>query len=234
MKKISLILSLLVLFNCSTSSSDNEAITPPPAPEPPSAAVLTFPDNNKECTTGIEVNATQSSVTFTWDASANTNSYDIVLKNLDTNSSMTLSSNTNQLAITILKATPYSWFVVSRSTTTTETGLSPTWKFYNAGDGVQTYAPFPSELVAPQMGANLSGISTITLEWTGSDVDNDIIGYDVFFDTVTPPTTQIGITQIESTLNTSVTAGNIYYWRIVSIDSENNNAQSEIFEFRVD
>lgn len=235
MKKFSLIFTLIIVFNCSSGGDDDSGpVTPPPVVQDPTAAVLTFPDNNKECTTGIDVNVTQSSVTFTWNASANTNSYDIVIKNLDTNNILTFSSSTNEKAITIFKATPYSWYVVSKSTTTTETAQSATWKFYNAGDGVQSYAPFPAELVTPTMGANLNGITNITLEWSGSDVDNDISGYDIYIDTATPPTTQLGSNQIETTIDTAVTAGNVYYWRVVTTDSEGNNSESEIFSFRVD
>jgi hypothetical protein len=233
MKKLTIILVLTLLYNCSSSSDDGGSTTPPVS-QAPAIAVLTFPDNNQECNQGIEVNATQSSVTFTWNASANTDSYDIVLKNLDTNSILTFSSNTNDKAITIDKATPYSWYVVSKSITSTETAQSATWKFYNSGDPVESFAPFPADLIAPTMGANLNGITTVTLEWSGSDIDNDITGYDVFIDTTSPPTTQLGSNQTETTIDATVVAGNVYYWRVITTDSQGNNSESEIFSFRVD
>ncbi len=233
MKKLTIILALTLLYNCSSSSGDGGSTTPP-VPEAPAIAVLTFPDNNQECNQGIEVNATQSSVTFTWNASANTDSYDIVLKNLDTNGILTFSSNTNDKAITIDKATPYSWSVVSKSITSTETAQSATWKFYNAGDPVESFAPFPADLIAPTMGANLNGITTVILEWSGSDIDNDITGYDIFIDTTSPPTTQLGSNQTETTIDATVVAGNVYYWRVITTDSQGNNSESEIFSFRVD
>ena len=225
-----------MLYNCSSGGDDGGSTVtpPPPTPDPPTAAILTFPDDNEECTTGTEVNATQSSVTFTWQASQNTDLYDLVLKNLDTNSILTFSSSTNQIAIIINKGTPYSWYVVSKSNSVTQTATSATWKFYNAGDPVQSFAPFPADLVAPLMGANLTGVSTVTLEWSGSDIDNDIVGYDIYFDTTSPPTTQLGSNQTETTIEATVTAGNAYYWRVITTDSEGNNSESEIFEFRVD
>ncbi len=235
MKKISILFILVLFFNCSSGGDDGPTVTPPPpTPDPPTAATLTFPDNNEECTTGTDVNATQSSVTFTWNASANTDSYDLTLKKLDTNTSLTYNSNTNQLTITLFKGTPYSWYVVSKSNSVTQTATSATWKFYNAGDPVQSFAPFPADLVAPTMGANLTGVSSVTLEWSGSDIDDDIVSYDIYFDTVSPPTTQIGGTQTETTMDASVSAGNAYYWRVITTDSEGNNSESEIFEFRVD
>ena len=233
MKKLNFILILLLCFNCSKSSDDG---TTPVAPviEPPTASSLTFPDNNQECNQGVDVNATQSSVTFKWGASANTDSYDVKLKDLDAGTTTTHNSSTNELAITLKKATPYSWSVISKSTSTTETAQSNTWKFYNAGDAVQSYAPFPADLVAPTMGANLSGVTSVTLEWAGSDIDNDITGYEIYIDTATPPTVQIGAAQTATTIDATVAAGNVYYWRVITTDAEGNNSQSEIFEFRVD
>lgn len=225
-----------MLYNCSGGGDDGGSTVtpPPPTPDPPTAAILTFPDDNEECTTGTEVNATQSSVTFTWQASQNTDLYDLVLKNLDTNSILTFSSSTNQIAIIINKGTPYSWYVVSKSNSVTQTATSATWKFYNAGDPVQSYAPFPADLVAPDMGANLTGVSMVTLEWSGSDIDDDIVSYDIYFDTTSPPTTQLGGTLTVTTIDAPVSAGNAYYWRVIITDSEGNNSESEIFEFRVD
>jgi hypothetical protein len=227
MKKISLIFALLLVFNCSKDSDDGP--TTPPAP---SAVSLTFPDNNQECNQGVEVNVNQSSVTFTWDASANTDSYDVVLKNLDAGTTTTHSSTTNQLAITIDKGTPYSWSVISKSTTSTETAQSDTWKFYNAGAPVTSHAPFPADLVGPNMGANFTGVTSQTLSWLGVDIDNDIVSFDVYFGTVSPPT-NLQTNTNSQTLDVTVAGGNTYYWRIVTKDGEGNTSQSEIFEFRV-
>jgi len=223
MKKIIYILSAITLFiGCSKDES----------PKNPTEAVLVFPDNNQECNQGVDVNINQSSVTFTWDASTNTDSYDVVLKNLDTGTTTTHNSITNQLAITLNKATPYSWSVISKSTSSTETAQSDTWKFYNAGDPVTSYTPFPAELVSPAMGANITGVTSQTLSWQGSDIDNDIVSYDVYFGTVTPPTNLQNSTAA-SALDVTVASGNTYFWRIVTRDGEGNTSQSEIFEFRV-
>jgi len=228
MKKISLVFALLLVFNCGKDSDDGP--TTPPAP---SAVSLTFPDNNQECNQGVEVNVNQSTVTFTWVASANTDSYDVVLKNLDMGTTTTHNSSTNQLAITINKATPYSWSVISKSVASTETAQSDTWKFYNAGDPVTSHVPFPADLVGPNMGSNFTGITSQTLTWQGSDIDNDIVSYDVYFGTVTPPTNLQG-NIATLTMDVTVSGGNTYYWRIVTIDSAGNTSQSEIFEFKVD
>ena len=227
MKKLSLIFVLLLLFNCGKDSDDG-----PTKPPEPSVVSLTFPDNNQECNQGVDVNTNQSSVTFTWTASANTDTYDVVLKNLDTGATTTHNTSTNELAITINKATPYSWHVISKSASSTETAQSDTWKFYNAGDPVTSHTPFPADIISPTMGANFSGITSQTLSWQGSDIDNDIVSYDVYFGTATPPTNLQSNTP-STTLDVTVAGGNTYYWRVTTIDGEGNTSQSEIFQFRV-
>lgn len=224
MKKISILLILILTLSCSKDDGGN------PNPE---AASLIFPDNNQECNQGVDVSQTQSTVTFRWTESAKTDSYDVFLKNLNTQSTTSRSSLVNELDITINKGTPYSWYVVSKKTNILETAQSETWKFYNSGDAISSYAPFPADLLFPTMGATLTGITTQNLSWIGSDIDNDIVSYDVYFDTANPPITLVGNTA-NTNMDVTVAAGNSYYWRVVTIDSQGNNSQSEIFEFKVE
>lgn len=225
MKKISIILILLLSFGC----SDDDGGSPNPV-----ATSLIFPDNNQECNQGIDVSGTnRSTVTFRWSESVKTDSYDVFLKNLNTQSTISLSSLTTELAITIDKGTPYSWYVISKNMKVLETAQSETWKFYNAGDPIASYAPFPADLIAPAMASTLTGITSQNLSWLGSDIDNDIVSYDVYFDTVNPPISLVGNTA-NSNMDITVATGNTYYWRVVTKDSQGNNSQSEIFEFRVE
>ena len=224
MKKISILLILLLTFSCSKDDSGNPS---------PVAALLIFPDNNQECNQGVDISTTQSTVTFRWAASNNTDSYDVVLKNLNTQNTTSHSSLTNELAITIQKGTPYSWYVISENLNVVETAQSETWKFYNAGDTIDSYAPFPADLVLPTMGSTLTGITSQNLSWSGSDIDNDIVSYDVYFGTTNLPTNLEGNTA-SSNMDVTVAVGNTYYWRVVTMDSQGNNSQSEIFQFNVE
>lgn len=224
MKKISILLILLLTFSCSKDDSGNPS---------PVAALLIFPDNNQECNQGVEISTTQSTVTFRWAASNNTDSYDVVLKNLNTQNTTSHSSLINELPITIEKGTPYSWYVVSKKTNSLETAQSETWKFYNAGDPIESYAPFPADLVSPAMGSILFGITSQSLSWSGSDIDNDIVSYDVYFDTANPPT-MLEVNTASTSVKVTVAAVNTYYWRVVTKDSQGNNSQSEIFQFKVE
>ena len=232
MKKHIILTSVLSFFLILGCSSDDDGGDPPVVN--PSASTLIFPDNNQECNEGVESSATQSTVTFRWNASDATDSYEVVLKNLDSQIESTHSATTNELAITILKATPYSWYVVSKSNSSEEDAQSPIWKFYNAGDAEQSHAPFPADLVAPAMGLNYEASTTsVTLMWQTTDIDGDLTNYDVLIGTTSPPTSSIVSSTTSTSFDATVSSGNTYYWRVIANDAEGNSSQSEVFQFRV-
>jgi len=201
---------------------------------PPSAASLVFPANNEECNTGTSVSISQSVVNFEWTVGANASSSEIVVKNLLTNAVSKTTSTSNQKEITILKNTPYKWWVISKSTESTETAKSAEWKFYNSGDAVITYAPFPAELVGPTNGSTVT-TATTTLEWEGSDVDGDITSYDVYFGTVNPPNTLLeNVVAPTKKIENVEVSSNIYYWKVITKDGEGNSSTSQVFEFKVE
>ena len=219
-----------LFVNCSSGGSDD---SPPPIQiETPSAASLDFPLENSECTEGFDLTSSQSTVNFNWSDAANASSYQLVLKNLETQGITNHNSAVSNLGIMINRATPYSWYVISKNSGT-DTAQSTTWKFYNAGEAASSYAPFPAELVSPVMGIGLDAAITNTLlEWSGSDIENDIVDYEVFFGTDNPPTNSLGIIT-STTMTATVSSANVYYWRVVTKDSQNNTSNSEIFQFKV-
>ena len=106
--------------------------------------------------------------------------------------------------------------------------------FTSNPDDIENYAPFPAIAITPQRGATITGTSsTVTLEWSTSDVDDDIVSYEILFDTVNEPTTSLGSTT-NTTINASISTGNTYYWRVITKDSFDNTSNSELFEFRVE
>lgn len=221
------------IFGCSSGGGDNPNPGPDPVIiDPPGAASLIFPNENSECNEGTNATSTESDVTFDWNDATNTDSYQLYLKNLDTQTSSNYTSSNSQLTLTILRGTPYSWYVVSKNSGT-KTAQSTTWKFYNAGDAVSSHAPFPAELVSPDMGISLSAsTNSVILQWKGSDIDNDIVSYDALFGTANPPTNNQGTTT-ETNVSVNVTSGTTYYWRILTTDSQNNTSESEVFQFKI-
>ncbi len=222
--------SILLMKSCGGSDDGNGGPNPEPIPNP-SAATLIFPDNNAECNEGSILSDTESEVTFRWNASQNTDSYTVNLRNLDTDGTQQLNANTNELAIRLNRGTPYSWSVTSRANGTDETAESSTWRFYNAGLGIENYSPFPADNPSPKSGASIDS-GTINLSWEGSDLDGDIASYEVLLDTANPPIASEGSTT-ENLLQVELATSGVYYWRVITIDETNNSSRSEIFQFRV-
>ena len=81
------ILSFVLIIRCSAEDDDSgtttPAVTQQPAPAPtpqvptPGKSSLSAPENNEVCYEGEEVDDTNSEVTFSWDASSDTDSYDL-------------------------------------------------------------------------------------------------------------------------------------------------------------
>lgn len=232
MKKLIYSLIVLMFLSCSSEGSDDSG-PDVPTPKNPEAAVLVYPEQNSECTTGTNVTVTNSTVEFEWNVSKNTDSYELNLKNLELGSTTTHTASSNKISIELLKGTPYSWFIVSKSNSVTNTAKSQTWKFYNAGDGSVSYAPFPAEAVSPINNENIATTDKVTLDWNGSDVDNDIATYDVYFGTGTAPSS-IKTDHTESSLaDVAVSSATTYYWYIITKDDQGNTSQSETFKFNV-
>ena len=203
-------------------------------PKPPSAALLSFPLQNSECTTGVDLNETTSSVEFTWQKANNVKTYELRVTNTALNITQTVSTESLSAILPLTKGAPYSWMLLTRNTATQETATSATWQFYNAG-AETTYAPFPAQPVTPKSGATaVKDLNNeIELEWTGADVDGDIAGYEVYFETVTPPQELVGSPSASiSKINVSVVAGNTYYWMVLTRDGEGNTSDSGIFTFK--
>ena len=174
----------MILFSCSKSSETTEI----EMIENPTAVSLIFPYENSLCNQGTNITEFESTVLFEWEESENTDNYVLSLKNLLSGNTTTHETTNTEITIVIERGTPYEWHVVSESYSTSETAQSPKWRFYNADDGIQTYAPFPAEIVYPMMAEIINTTENeIYLEWIGSDVDNDIVGYDIYFDTAEQP-----------------------------------------------
>ena len=229
----------LFIFSCGGDGGSDDVINPPSQTvDPPSVATLNSPENNKVCEEGTSVSETQSSVNFQWTAGNNTDNYDLIITNLNSNQiiNQTNISETNK-AVTLNKGTPYSWKVTSKRNGTSETVESSTWKFYLSGDGISNYPPYPSTLISPSSGhVYSSSTSSVELSWEGSHPENSSLTYDLYIDTTD------GLQEpVSSNKNLSakfksvqVSSGKSYYWRVKATDSNNNSSYSIVFSFKVD
>lgn len=219
---------LISVASCSSDDSGDEGINPV---DPPTAATLIFPENNTECNEGVIISDSETDVLFQWQDVTNASSYILKVTNLNDGTSRTISTLSNEFLLRILRGTPYSWSVISLASDTTETTESVVWKFYNSGLPQESHPPFPAEAISPQSGASVNA-GEVNLQWEATDVDNDIVSYAVYLDSVNPPVAEVGSTS-NTTINSTVTSGLVYYWKVVTTDQIGNTSDSQIFEFGV-
>ncbi len=225
MRTVVLFICFFAVFGCKKKDD----------PKPPEQAQLLFPDKNSECTTGVDQDATTSRVTFRWQRSDNTDSYELRVTNINTNTVQTISTPNTTSSLPLLKGQPYSWLVRSRNNQVDNTISSETWSFYNSGSRT-TFAPFPAEILTPNMSEKVfKDINNeVTLSWSASDLDNDIESIEVYFSEQNPPTDlEATLSNSSSSLKVSVVSGTTYYWNVITKDAEGNETNSGVYTFSV-
>ena len=228
---------LMGIAACSSGGDPAPTPTPPPTPtvNPPTAAALSLPEKNKTCETGVSISTSQSDITFTWAAGTNTETYELIVTDLNTNAAQTFAGIVaTSKKVTLIKATPYSWKIVSKSSKIATTATSDSWNFYLAGDANVNYAPFPAEILTPT--ASIFATITngkVTISWKGSDPEADPLTYTLFVDLVdgkqTPDTKLTNITA--TSVDVSVEKGKVYFFRVKTSDGK-NSSYSIIYQFR--
>jgi len=205
-----------------------------PDPDPvipdPKTATLVFPEHNTECNEGTNLTDNTSDVNFQWNLAADTDSYEVHVLNLIDESELVESTPNDNITMTILRGTPYSWHVISKASGTNKTASSSIASFYNAGEAIQNHAPFPATALSPTMGGSIDHGPT-PLSWETSDIDQDITQYEVYFGTTSPPENKVGETN-ESQWQVTTVEGTKYFWKINTVDAAGNNTPSQVFEFR--
>lgn len=198
----------------------------------PEVVTLVFPFQDSECEEGTDITEDESNVTFEWQKADHTDSYELVVKNLNTNVQEKYAVSQEQLAVRLKRGAPYEWYVTSKSNSVSYTVDSEVWRFYNQGPGTENHVPFPAEVVSPAHKGE-HNFHLVDLVWSGSDVDNDITGYDVYFGIQNPPEYKLA----DNTENSSVTSIQVsnaeYFWYVVTRDSAGNESESQIFNFIV-
>lgn len=246
MKKIFLIITLVSFIVACGGGGDDAP--PPVVVNPPAAANLTFPANGEICAIAKDLTGNDGdpnrtyTVEFKWTGDATTSSnvkYTLTLTNTDSDTSAdfetTASSSDVTLDITgIIPGGDYSWQVVASKDGTSETTASAIQTFKAAGVAQVSFAPNTANPVSPNRNQVLASTTTsVTLEWTGSDQNNDINEYDVYFGEANPPTDVVTVPSTTTTRVVTTTANTIYYWRVITRDVVGNESSSAIFQFTV-
>ena len=220
-KTLLVFISSGLIISCSNDDGDNK----PTFFTTPGQAVLALPLNNQQCEVG-EVTDDIAVVDFSWDASSDTEKYNLEITNLITgNVTLNIGLPTTATSVRLARGYPYSWKVTSRNSGDQVTE-SETWKFYLAGDGESNTVPFPATLLSPGSGVTVTPVDgKVTLEWESSDADGDEITYTLFADTVdgkqdVPEDWQ---DLMVSSVEIEVQSGAIYYWHIETSDGVNTS-----------
>ena len=228
MRNVLIFLLLIFIFTACKKNKPEPENKGEPAP-----VTLLFPFQNSLCNVGTDSTDTESDVVFEWSVDENADEYELVLKNLNTGDSISETTSELKMKLRILRSTPYAWYIISKSSKSQKTGRSETWMFYNAGEAIENYAPFPAGIVSPKMAETLNGVSSVSLIWSGNDVDGDITGYDVYFGTTSdPPALQTNF-QDTTINNIPVVANTIYYWEIITKDARGNSSNSGVYQFKI-
>lgn len=222
---------VLLMFAC---SKNDATVAPDAPPSAPAKASLVYPAQNTLCLIGTITSPSQADITFTWTGGNNTDSYQVDVTNLFTAATVSQSTTTSLARFTLSQNTPYSWSVTAKSKTSATVTKSDVWRFYVSGEGVLSYAPFAADLLTPYYGQNITkGTTSVNLVWNDTDVDNDLVSYDLYFGTAKSPVLYKASITDKFLNNVPVIANTTYYWKIKATDAQGNTSTSQISQFQV-
>ncbi|MCQ6957181.1 hypothetical protein [Mucilaginibacter aquariorum] len=234
MEKIKRLLILsLFLMPAGACKKDKPHDPIPVTPEFPRPALLSLPEDGQPCFLGTSVSDTQSKVSFSWNMAANTDSYELHIKNLLTGDSTRQSTTMPTASVSLLKNTPYSWYVVSRSGKVTVTAASKVWKFYNSGPGISVYPPYPAQLLAPANGAQFDtpANNLVRVEWTSAAGSSPIKEMMIYTGTDAGTGYMAGTIGAGNVFTLAVSPKTLVYWKVVTKDLLGNTSTSQVYSF---
>jgi len=231
-KLLYIIVLTTVLWSCGGGGGDNP---PPPTPvnNAPTTPTLVYPTNNLLC---INNQLDFQYASTDPDGDAITYLIQIATDNTFTNIVQTQTVSATDKIITLDKGIAYYWRVKATDSKSASSSYSSVFNFYTEGNGISNYLPFAPELVSPILNSVVSSAATTTLQWNGSDADpSDTLTYDVYFDTVNPPTTVVSANQSTSTFTTpTLGVTTTYYWKVVVKDNHGGQTIGQIWNFKTD
>ncbi|MCL6265073.1 fibronectin type III domain-containing protein [Flagellimonas myxillae] len=180
---------------------------------------LLLPINNQECL-GVDLPNGKIRVSFDWEDVDGVATYELEYEDTVSQETFAASSPTSGLELELEPGTLYAWKVtVSDDFGNSKT--SETFNFYTEGLAEENHVPFPAEIDLID-----HGDGTATLSWTGTDLDDDIAYYDVYFSNQDPPSQLLSNTTEQST-TVSMQDGITYFINIRTVDENGNYSDSK-------
>lgn len=219
-KTLCLVLGLLILaVSCKK-----------PIPEPV-AAELKSPEDDLSCLS-VSLSTQIARVAFKWLQAEHTDDYTLVVENLKTGERQSQTTKLFQQSLSLAKGAPYSWKVISSSEASPVETESETRRFYLEGPSQFNYIPFPADLVAPEMDAEVTLNNGATnLSWVGADLDDDIASYAVYIGTSEDQLLKVVDNLSATNVNVDLEPDTFYFWRVATTDALANTSTSAIFRF---
>ncbi len=221
---------LIFILSFSCGGGGDDAPTPEENKAPEKVTTLTYPTNNLLCI--------ENTLDFQWGASIDSNgdevSYtiEIATKNDFSDAEIHAATSTTK-TITLEKGKAFYWRIQAKDSKGLTSEYSEVSQFYTEGEGEVNHLPFIPELIGPENDSSTSNAS-IDLKWNASDVDDDTLTYDVYFDTVNPPVAKVGDNQSEKLRNVSLSAATTYYWRVIVKDGNGGESVGQVWSFETD
>lgn len=216
----------IIIMSCSSGEGPEPQEPQNNAPTVPS---LVYPTNNLLCI--------DNTLEFEWNAATDSNGdaikYEIHVSKDNQFSQIAhiITTSLTKHTVTLEKGLAYYWRVKAIDSKNAASNFTSIFNLYTESEGITNHLPFAPELVKPTSGNTVEG-SEVTLEWTGSDTDNDPLTYDVYFDTVNPPTTKVGDNQSETTKTQSIATNTTYYWKIIVKDDKSAETIGQVWNFK--
>ncbi|PKQ44580.1 fibronectin type III domain-containing protein [Confluentibacter flavum] len=221
------ILLSLALYGCSGGSGDDNPTPPVQKNNAPTIPILVYPANNLLCISNI--------LDFEWNASSDidgdgiTYKIEIAKDNQFSQIAFSTTLSATKKTYTLEKGIAYYWRVQAVDSKKESSNYSTTFNLYTEGVGVSNHLPFAPELVKPEFNSTKPS-GDITLEWLGSDADNNPLTFDVYFGTTDQPGI-VSQNQDAQIFVVSTTNSTTYYWKVVVKDDKGGEAIGQIWTF---
>ena len=199
-------------------------------PEPP---LLIGPENNNSCTSETIISEGKSQVNFSWQAAFNADEYELIIRDIETNYDIQLTTFRTFTAVVLDRGKQYSWWVISKYNADQTLSKSRIWTFYLEGSQKSSHFPFPANLRNPKSNDQISLIDgKYVFRWETTDLDNDIIEYDLYLGTdpseLILTAEKLSFNYVELSLNSN----QFYYWKVITKDAEGNSSSSPVKSFK--
>lgn len=221
---------LNVIYSCGGGGDD--PVPTPEANKPPSTPTQIFPASNELCI--------NNAVNFQWNVATDPDgdSISYVVEVSENNSFSPIKTSkivlSTSTVISLDKGVAYYWRVTAKDSKNASSNPSSANGFYTEGTGVSNYVPFSPELVSPVL-SSIVQTASVTLEWSANDVENDALTYNVYLDTVNPPSTIVSESQSDKTYVVNpLTASTTYYWRVAVKDTKGGQSIGQVWSFTTD